>query len=313
MASAEPTANPMPRILVLLATYNGIGHLDAQLRSLLWQQDVVVAIVARDDGSTDETPRLLSDYAKADPGRVFVMVDELPRGGTAAVNFFRLLTRCPDLATFDYVAFADQDDFWFPDKLAAAVARLRATGAAGYSSDLLAHDQGRSAAWMIRKSAPQRPRDYLFQGASAGCTYVLTREGATLARDRLAATDPADWPTLSHDWTIYAILRSHGLGWTTDLAAHLVYRQHGANQFGALPGLRGLWTRLRMSQGGWYRAHILWLRQVLKGSPDELQVLAAVQRFSWRDRLWLAGHASEFRRTRRDVRLLQLALLGGQL
>lgn len=301
------------RVAVLLATYNGEAFLDAQLRSIVWQQDVEVAVRARDDGSRDATPTLLRDWRDRHPAQVGLVEDELAPGGTAAVNFFRLIAALDPGDPFTHVAFADQDDVWFPDKLAVAVRLMREGGADGYSSNLLAYDAATSAGWVMRKDGLQRTHDYLFQGASAGCTYVLTREAALLVRDRMAATDPADWHLLSHDWTTYAIVRSHGLRWVFDRQAHMMYRQHSGNQYGARGGLRGLLSRLTMSRDGWYRNHILWLRQVVRGDTRELRLLDAVERLNQRDRIWLARQANDLRRSPREARLLQLALLGRQI
>lgn len=305
-------SNHQPRVAVLLATYNGEAYVDAQIGSIVWQQHVDTVILARDDGSRDRTVDRLRSWRERSE-QIRIVEDDLPPGGTAAVNFFRLIAALDPADPFTHVAFADQDDVWFPDKLAKAVRRLGEVGADGYSSNLLAYDAVTFAGWVMRKDGAQRAHDYLFQGASAGCTYVLTRAAALLVRDRMAATDPARWHLLSHDWTAYAIVRSHGLRWVLDGEAHMMYRQHSGNQYGARGGWRGLVSRLTMSRDGWYRNHILWLRQVVSGSAGELRLLDAVERLNQRDRIWLARRASDLRRSPREARLLQLALLGRQI
>ena len=50
---AEATIEP--RVLVLLATFDGRRYLPAQLDSILAQHDVDVRVLISDDGSTDGT------------------------------------------------------------------------------------------------------------------------------------------------------------------------------------------------------------------------------------------------------------------
>ena len=49
----------IPRVTVLLATFNGVKFLDQQLNSLTGQHEVEVEVYANDDGSTDGTVDLL--------------------------------------------------------------------------------------------------------------------------------------------------------------------------------------------------------------------------------------------------------------
>jgi rhamnosyltransferase len=292
-----------------MATYDGVAHLEAQVASIFAQIGVECHLFARDDGSHDGTPALLDALAERSAGRMTVFRDPTPTG-SAAGNFFRLLSMT-DFAGFTHVALADQDDVWFPDKLARAVDRMQDTRSEGYSSDLLAYDAGAGSGWMIRKAGQDAALDYLFQGASAGCTYMLSVRAARLVADTLAGLKQPVFPAASHDWTIYAICRSRGLGWVRDPEARIMYRQHAVNVYGARAGLSGLLQRARLVGDRWYRHHVLWLRKVVDGTPVELEVLDALARGRLQDRLMLARRATEFRRTPREATLLRAALLRG--
>ena len=52
-----------PKIAILLSTYNGAQFLEEQLDSLLQQTYSNLVIVVRDDGSLDNSQRILEDYA----------------------------------------------------------------------------------------------------------------------------------------------------------------------------------------------------------------------------------------------------------
>lgn len=109
----EESASPCPRFAVLLAAYNGMQWLPEQLDSILSQVGVDVTVYVSTDRSSDGTYAWVCDVADTDPRVVPLTYGEV--FGGAAKNFFRLL-RDVDLEPFDYIAFADQDDIWLPDK-----------------------------------------------------------------------------------------------------------------------------------------------------------------------------------------------------
>lgn len=109
-------------VLVLLATYNGERYIREQIESILAQSDVEVSILISDDGSTDKTTEIINGY----DGRcnnVHVIYNSTNSGGIA--NFLGLVRYAVNkMERFDYYAFADQDDFWLPEKLIKAVSAL---------------------------------------------------------------------------------------------------------------------------------------------------------------------------------------------
>lgn len=297
------------KIAVILATFNGATWLGEQLHSVAAQAGVDWHLFIRDDGSKDDTTEVVGAFVRGCPRAVCLEPVE-GATGTPAGNFLVAL-RHIGVADFDYVSFSDQDDVWSPGKLARAVECLERTGAAAYSSDLIAFDNDAGRAWYLRKFGRQRRFDYLFQGASAGCTYVLTRAAAQLVLEQTSALTPDDFRQRSHDWLIYAICRSHGLRWHMDRAALVFYRQHQRNAFGALPAAAGLKARWRLARSGWYRSHVLWLGKFLTATSEESRVLAAVASLRLKDRLWLVLNARGFRRDPRDRWLLMLVILTG--
>jgi rhamnosyltransferase len=296
------------RIAIVMATFNGSRWIEDQLASIRAQSHTRWHLFVRDDGSQDGSLQAIREGVP--PDHVTFLDEGGTPSGSPAGNFLKALCMI-DLQAFDFVAFADQDDVWSPDKLSRALERMRATGAHGYSSDLIAFNNETHRAWYLKKSEPQRAFDYLFQGASAGCTYLLSRQAAMLVAEKVGPfMDP--FPTRrSHDWLVYAICRSYGLTWVFDDSAHIFYRQHASNAFGALPNVAGLLARLRLSRDRWYRDHVVWLGGFLQMSEAESEILEAVRRLSWKDRLVLACRSRCLRRSRRDRWLLAVAILTG--
>ena len=192
-----------PFVAVLLATHNGVRYLHEQLQSILVQEGVRVRVFVSDDQSTDGTWERLQEWANEKTN-----VTLLTRGtfGSAAANFLRLLHDSP-ISEFEFVAFCDQDDVWLPTKLQRAVSCMNKGGCEGYSSDLIAFNDVNEKSWRVHKFGTARRLDYIFGGASAGCTYVLSTQAALIIRKFVAMAPKKEW---SHDWLFYAVCRSWG-------------------------------------------------------------------------------------------------------
>src|SRR5690348_4392946 len=109
---AEAPQGPLPRVTVLLATYNGLPYVADQMHSLLRQGSCAVTVWVSDDQSSDCTWEWLNELAQREP-RVRLL-DRTNRFGNAARNFYRLIQDV-DTSACDYVALADQVDIWFDD------------------------------------------------------------------------------------------------------------------------------------------------------------------------------------------------------
>ena len=100
----------MPKISVVMCTYNGGKYLKEQLDSILEQSYPVDEIIIQDDCSTDDTVDILRGYEKK-YDNIHVYVNEKNLGFTE--NFWSVLGR----AVNEYIAISDQDDIWLPDKI----------------------------------------------------------------------------------------------------------------------------------------------------------------------------------------------------
>lgn len=104
---------------VALCTYNGSKFLSEQLDSLRSQTLAPAEVHVGDDGSTDDTLTLLTEFKAPFP----VIVTRNERNLGWAENFIQTALRCSS----EWIAFCDQDDVWYPQKLERC-ARLVANG-----------------------------------------------------------------------------------------------------------------------------------------------------------------------------------------
>ncbi|MBT9300648.1 glycosyltransferase [Pseudomonas sp. TAE6080] len=283
-----------PRILVLLAAYNGMRWISEQVNSILSQEEVSVSLLISVDRSDDGTENWVDQLCQRD-SRVKSLAHGEKFGG-AARNFFRLISEAP-VEDFDYFSFADQDDIWLPNKLISATRFMHEKKSDGYSGNVTAFwPDGRES--IIVKSQPQVAFDHLFEAAGPGCTYVFTQAlFAELQRDINSRFAQVQNVTL-HDWYCYAYSRSHSFKWVIDAQPYMRYRQHGGNQVGVNSGAKAFKKRLSQVFDGW------WLNQAaliasMVGMENDPFVRRWIGLGRW-ELLCLAASASKCRRRLRD-------------
>jgi glycosyltransferase involved in cell wall biosynthesis len=210
---------------ILLATYQGERFLRAQLDSLLRQTHADWRVLARDDCSGDGTVSILREYAARYPD-LFFLVPSSKRLG-AMGNFTVLL----EISRAPHVMCCDQDDQWFPDKVARTLARMRALEAQhGEATPLLVHGDAQIPGGTFHHLRGLRPDDarvsrLLVQNMVLGCTTMANR--ALLAR---ALPLPAQARMHDHWLALVAGATGH-IGYID--APLMTYRQHAQNAVGA--------------------------------------------------------------------------------
>lgn len=102
----------MTSISVGMATYNGHKFIQRQLDSLAAQSHTPTELVVSDDASEDDTIALIEAFAKTAPFPVNIYRNKTRLGYSA--NFMQAANLCRS----DLIAFCDQDDNWYPNKIA---------------------------------------------------------------------------------------------------------------------------------------------------------------------------------------------------
>lgn len=253
----------MKTVAILLAACNGERHLSEQLLSIAAQKHTDWQLWVGDDGSTDTTRAILSDFASQVDQPVHVV--DGPCQGVAA-NALSLLkhNRLPPDAA---VAFCDQDDIWYPHHLGDGLAALQGhTGPALYCARTdIGPDTG-----TIRTQSPLWSREpsfanALIQSIAGANTMVLNPAAATLARRAAAGPAPA-----YHDWWLYGVVSGAGGPILYDPNPALLYRQHDENQLGRNRGFAARYARIAAIARGDYRGWVTQNTHALMFDPDVL-------------------------------------------
>ncbi len=101
------------KISVIIPLYNGAKYIQQALESVFQQTYNNYEIIIIDDGSTDESKQVLESYLDK-----VKYIYQNNQGVAAARN------KGLEVATGEYIAFLDQDDYFLPEKLESQVAKL---------------------------------------------------------------------------------------------------------------------------------------------------------------------------------------------
>lgn len=222
----SPTGLDKERIMklaILMSTYNGEKFLHQQIESILNQTcDCEVDLWVRDDGSTDGTQDILKAYADAGKLRWYTGPNLKP-----AKSFLDLLKHC---SGYDFYAFADQDDYWYPDKLSRGMEKIKSCSgpAMSFANARLVDAQLQPVGRNVYRVPPYTDfYSITCNGGILGCTIVFNKKLAQLIQEK-----PIPKDVVMHDYYLGIVCTLHDGEVIYDSSACMDYRQHGSNVVG---------------------------------------------------------------------------------
>ena len=221
------------RISAVMAVYDGGRFLEGQLASLAAQSRPPDELVVGDDGSIDGSDALVERFA--DSVGFPVRLHRNPENLRATGNFARLIGLCEG----DVIVTADQDDAWFPGKLARIEAEFARSPEVGlvFSDAELIDGEGRpigNRLWPSVRFSPSAARSIERGDAFATLLRRPVITGATMA----FRTDLREiFLPIPRSWT-----HDHWIGLMVAAASRIrpiaeplmQYRKHAENQVGVL-------------------------------------------------------------------------------
>ncbi len=217
-------------IAILMATYNGEKYLAEQIDSILSQTYQNFILYIRDDGSKDNTNKIINDYIKDHPGKI-VRVECSKKLDGPAGNFMALLEHVYKLEKHDLFMFSDQDDVWKKDKIEKTLNRYleekdKSTPILVYTDLEVVDAELRQVAPSLMKYFSFNPNDnsfnrFLVQNIAPGCTMLMNKTLVKLADFSIESI-------IMHDSYFTMLASCFGKIIYLDMPT-IQYRRHGRN------------------------------------------------------------------------------------
>lgn len=205
---------------VVMATYNGAKYISEQLDSILAQTLAPDEVIIVDDCSVDNTWEILNEYAHCN-SKIKLYRNNINLG--VVKSFEYALT----LPSGEFVALADQDDYWLSDKLELLIKNIGANWL--IHSDAYIVDANLNViSKSYNKLRPYHDNSlnmYLMRNNVTGCTVLLHRSLLKLAL-------PFPPNVIMHDHYLALCARFCDKLTYLDLPL-LKYRQHDQNVVGS--------------------------------------------------------------------------------
>lgn len=211
------------KVSIALTTFNGEKYLRPLLNSIFQQTYKPLEVVAVDDYSTDGTVEILKEYSKRFPLRYIVNKSRL--------GFIKNFERAISLCEGSYVALADQDDVWIPQKLEILISQIGDRSIVCSDFSLIDGD-GCLIAPSFRRDLNVPIPDFAKQFYSL--VFINFVQGCTclFRRDFKEYILPIPIEAMSHDWWIGIIAtQRNGIAYVD--RPLVMYRQHSKNTLGA--------------------------------------------------------------------------------
>ena len=182
--------NEQEKISIIMPIYNAEKYLRESIRSVIDQTYQNWELIAVDDGSSDSSCQILSEYAKKEK-RIVPVFNERNMGVAAARN------RGIMKATGRYIAFLDSDDIWLREKLERQWLFMKGNGCAfTYTSYALIDEAGNSLNRKVDVPLTITYQQALTRTAIWTCTVMVDLQkvtGLEMPVLKYGAEDSATW------------------------------------------------------------------------------------------------------------------------
>ncbi|WP_346677478.1 MULTISPECIES: glycosyltransferase [Thomasclavelia] len=239
----------MKNVTVLLSSYNGEKYISDQIKSIYAQKEVNVSLIVRDDGSNDNTIKLLRMLGKKLNFKWY-SGDNIG----AAFSFQELLFDCN--LDSDYYAFSDQDDIWKEEKLIKGInkmIRFEDVPCLYYSNYEIVDNQLNNLK-SVKLKLYTLGNTILGQ-APLGCTMILNKKMIEIVRKK-----KSEKMRMHDHWCLLTCLAYDG----KVIYGHektLLYRQHSNNVVGGNPNIN---TKIKRYYRSFFYGNNERLQQILE-------------------------------------------------
>lgn len=226
-------------VCILMATYNGEKYLSQQIDSILDQTYNNFKIYISDDGSTDNTKSIITDYCKKYPEKIFLIAEHSPTG-SASNNFLYLLEHIEG----DIFLFSDQDDIWERNHIELLINKYLSLSEDERQKPVCVHSDLSvvnanleliSNSMFDLQKLPRNPKSryfYFVQNNVTGCTLLINQSLKNFVFHNKDLLNANKEKILMHDLFCASIASLFGAIYFINTPI-ILYRQHGNNTVGA--------------------------------------------------------------------------------
>jgi len=200
-----------------MATYNGANYLKEQLDSIYNQTYKNIEVIVTDDCSTDGTVEILEQYVQTHGLKYYVNEKNL--------GFVKNFEKAISLCEGEYIALADQDDVWLPEKLKTLMAKI-GSKLMIHSDCFIINAKGEivTSSWKKENGYMVSVENLLFKNVVTGCTVLMHR-------NLLDSACPFPRGLKHHDWWLALCAATRNSLKYTDECL-IQYREHVAQETG---------------------------------------------------------------------------------
>jgi len=241
----------MPLVAICMATYNPeAAPFKRQIRSIINQTYSNWICIVNDDGSDSEHFKNIAKICAKD-ARFYLFRNEANLGFYR--NFETALKRSPDDA--EYIAMADQDDDWYPEKIERCVDRFDPDTQLVYSDMRIVANDGwvlSDTYWVNRKNNYRDMDVILLANTVTGAASVFRRN----LLEKIIPFPERIGDAFHDNWIALTALMEGSIEYVDEpLYSYIQYQGHviGHCDFGLLT-VKGRFMRLRAYAGAYTRA-----------------------------------------------------------
>lgn len=228
-----------PKIIICMSTFNGEQFLNKQIQSIRSQDYTNWILLIHDDGSTDNTIKIINNFLELD-NRIQLVTDL--QGHLGVKKSFLSLCFKEDA---DFYMFSDQDDIWLPSKISKL---LNAIQGENQEIPILIHSDyqtvnkdGEKINGYLSGYQDTELEELLLKNNVTGCTCLFNR---SLKNCVQAKKNEIDYSRMiMHDWWLAIIASAFGkVMYFPEVT--VLYRQHSNNVVGAVTANNSFLQRL---------------------------------------------------------------------
>lgn len=182
-------------VSVIMPSYNAEKYIEESIESVLHQTYRNWELIVTDDCSSDRTPDIVRGFSEKD-SRIDFEVAQKHSGIAGTRN------QCLSRAKGRFVAFLDNDDLWYPEKLEKQVRFMLENGCAfSYSAYELMREDGTPRGKTIKTAGVISYNKYLRNTIIGSGTIMLDQQqtGSLVMPDNATSDDMALWCKILKD------------------------------------------------------------------------------------------------------------------